>query len=110
MFVPDQDLCDHAVDLCQQLLRIDTITSVLARRQPDATVIPYLVPGFTDAKAFTRLGARWYGFAPVRLPSGVRFADLYHGTDERIPIDGLTWGTAVLADVVTRFASASGRS
>jgi len=88
----------------------DIITSVLARRQPDAAVVPYLVPGFTDAKAFSRLGARWYGFSPVRLPREVRFADLYHGTDERIPVEGLAWGTSVLAEVVTRFCGESSSS
>ncbi|MBW2529258.1 MAG: M20/M25/M40 family metallo-hydrolase [Deltaproteobacteria bacterium] len=87
---------------------LGTIRAVLAQRQPDATVVPYLVPGFTDAKAFTRLGARWYGFVPVRLPRGLRFADLYHGVDERIPIDGLAWGTSVLAEVVTRFCGQPG--
>jgi acetylornithine deacetylase/succinyl-diaminopimelate desuccinylase-like protein len=64
-----------------------------------------MIPGFTDAKSFTRLGARWYGFAPVKLPPGMRFADMFHGHDERIPIDGLRWGTEVLADVVTGFAA-----
>jgi len=61
-----------------------------------------VTPGFTDAKFFTRLGAKWVGFVPVRFPRGMRFADLFHGHDERIPIDGLAWGTEVLAEVVTR--------
>lgn len=82
----------------------DTIVSVLRDREPDAVVVPYLMPGFTDAKYFSRLGIKWYGFSPVKLPRGLRFAELYHGVDERIPVEGLRWGTAVLADVVTRFA------
>ncbi len=82
-----------------------TIAEVLEQREPDATTVPYLLPGYTDAKSFTRLGARWYGFSPVKLPRGMRFADLFHGHDERIPIDGLRWGTEVLAEVVTRFAT-----
>lgn len=82
----------------------DAIVLVLGQREPDAVVAPYLMPGSTDAKAFTRLGTRWYGFAPVKLPKGLRFADLYHGTDERIPVDGLRWGTEVLAEVVAEIA------
>src|SRR5262249_1790043 len=82
----------------------DAIVSVLAQREPDAVVAPYLIPGFTDAKAFARLGTRWYGFSPVKLPKGLRFAELYHGNDERIPVDGLRWGTEVLADVVAEIA------
>ena len=54
-------------------------------------------------KALAKLGIRWYGFSPV---SGMRFADLHHGHDERIPVEGLKWGTRVLAEVVTRFCAA----
>ena len=76
-------------------------------REPDAAVIPYMIPGFTDAKYFTQMGARWYGFSPVRIErgSGVKFAEMFHGHNERIPVDGLKWGAEVLWDVVLRFAS-----
>ncbi len=80
---------------------------MLADREPDAIPVPQLLPGFTDAKHFTRLGARWYGFAPMKLPQGLRFIDLFHGHDERIPVDGLKWGAEVLAEVVTSFAQSS---
>jgi len=82
---------------------LDTILSVMGETEPDAPVVPYLLPGFTDAKAFSLLGTRWYGFAPVKMPKHIRFADLFHGHDERIPVDGLRWGTQVLYDIVTRF-------
>jgi len=79
-----------------------TIQEVMAERAPGAPVVPFILQGFTDATAFTRLGARWYGFAPVRLPPTMRFADMFHGHDERIPVDGLAWGTLTLFDVVRR--------
>ena len=41
--------------------------------------------------------------APVKLPPDLKFADLFHGHDERIPVEGLTWGTEVLSDVLLRF-------
>jgi len=81
------------------------IVDVLQRREPDATVVPYLMPGYTDGKHFSKLGAKWYGFSPVKLPRGMKFGELFHGTDERIPIDGLKWGAEVLAEVVTRFCA-----
>lgn len=84
---------------------LDAIHATMADHAPGVPVVPYLLPGFTDAKAFTRLGARWYGFAPVRLPPEIRFADMFHGHNERIPVDGLRWGTEVLTDLVTRFTS-----
>jgi acetylornithine deacetylase/succinyl-diaminopimelate desuccinylase-like protein len=83
----------------------DTIAQVVAARDPGATCVPYLTPGFTDGKCFARLGTKWLGFAPVRLPRGLRFADLYHGNDERIPVEGLRWGAAALAEVVTRWCT-----
>jgi acetylornithine deacetylase/succinyl-diaminopimelate desuccinylase-like protein len=80
----------------------DIIKRQVLSREPDATVIPYMIPGFTDAKYFTQMGARWYGFSPVKIEkaSGIRFADMFHGNDERIPIAGLHWGTEVLHAVV----------
>jgi acetylornithine deacetylase/succinyl-diaminopimelate desuccinylase-like protein len=79
-----------------------TIHEVMAERAPGAPVVPFVLAGFTDATAFTRLGARWYGFAPVRLPPTMRFADMFHGHNERIPVDGLAWGTQTLWEVVCR--------
>jgi acetylornithine deacetylase/succinyl-diaminopimelate desuccinylase-like protein len=82
-----------------------TIREAVLAREPDAVVVPYMIPGFTDAKYFTSLGMKWYGFSPVKLPRGLKFADMFHGNDERIPVDGLKWGTEVLFDVVKRFTS-----
>lgn len=84
----------------------DVIARQIVAHEPDAVVVPYMIPGFTDAKYFTQLGARWYGFSPVRLEkdSGLRFADMFHGHDERIPVAGLHWGTRVLDAVVHEFA------
>jgi acetylornithine deacetylase/succinyl-diaminopimelate desuccinylase-like protein len=78
------------------------IHDVLTERAPGAPVVPFVLQGFTDAKAFTSIGAKWYGFAPVRLPPEIRFADMFHGHNERIPVDGLAWGTETLMAVVRR--------
>jgi acetylornithine deacetylase/succinyl-diaminopimelate desuccinylase-like protein len=89
----------------------DVMREAINEREPDATVVPYLIPGFTDAKYFTQTGARWYGFSPVRIEkgSGVRFAEMFHGHDERVPVDGLKWGAELLYDVVTRFCRYPGQ-
>ena len=81
----------------------------MAAAEPDAVVVPYLLPGFTDAKSFSKLGTRWYGFAPVKLPRDMRFADMFHGHNERIPVEGLRWGTEILRKVVVAFAGASSK-
>ncbi|HEX4418479.1 MAG TPA: M20/M25/M40 family metallo-hydrolase [Kofleriaceae bacterium] len=80
----------------------DAIKHQVEAREPGAVVVPYMIPGFTDGKYFTQMGARWYGFAPVKIEreSGIRFADMFHGHDERVPIAGLMWGAEVLDAVV----------
>lgn len=86
---------------------LDVIRRCIGEREPTATVVPYMIPGFTDAKYFTSLGTKWYGFSPVKIEasSGIRFADMFHGHNERVPIAGLTWGTELLHQVVTTFCS-----
>jgi acetylornithine deacetylase/succinyl-diaminopimelate desuccinylase-like protein len=80
-----------------------TLADAVRRADPEGIAVPYLVPGSTDARAFTRNGTTWYGFTPVRLPPGLPFAELFHGPDERIPVDGFRWGLRVLHDAVRRF-------
>jgi acetylornithine deacetylase/succinyl-diaminopimelate desuccinylase-like protein len=58
--------------------------------------VPYTLSGGTDAKAFAALGITGYGFAPLRLPPTLAFADLFHGVDERVPVDALEFGARVL--------------
>jgi acetylornithine deacetylase/succinyl-diaminopimelate desuccinylase-like protein len=80
----------------------DIIKRQVETREPGSLVVPYLIPGVTDGKFFTQMGARWYGFSPVKIErdSGIRFADMFHGHDERVPVAGLVWGTEVLDAVV----------
>ena len=61
-----------------------------------ARTVPYMLSGGTDAKAFGKLGVRGFGFSPLQLPPDLDFAALFHGVDERVPVDGLEFGTRVL--------------
>ena len=83
------------------------ILDVMGKRDPTLKVLPYMIPGYTDAAWLTRLGARWYGFSPIKLDTqaGPSFAELFHGIDERIPEDGFHWGLGALWEVVSRFAA-----
>ena len=51
--------------------------------------------GGTDAKYFADLGMRCFGFAPLRLPADLDFTALFHGVDERVPVDALEFGARV---------------
>jgi acetylornithine deacetylase/succinyl-diaminopimelate desuccinylase-like protein len=83
----------------------DHLAATVLRHDPTGHPLPYLIPGFTDAKAYTRLGTTCYGFAPVKFDPTheVNFTKMYHGHDERAPIDGLKWGLRVLYDAVHGF-------
>jgi acetylornithine deacetylase/succinyl-diaminopimelate desuccinylase-like protein len=71
------------------------MTASLLEEDPDALVAPYLMSGGTDAKHFTKLGMRAFGFAPLRLPAELDFTALFHGVDERVPVDALEFGARV---------------
>ncbi|MEU8458175.1 M20/M25/M40 family metallo-hydrolase [Streptomyces griseoaurantiacus] len=63
---------------------------------PEGDVVPYCMSGGTDAKQFARLGITGYGFAPLRLPEGFDYQAMFHGVDERVPVEALHFGVHVL--------------
>jgi acetylornithine deacetylase/succinyl-diaminopimelate desuccinylase-like protein len=63
---------------------------------PGARMLPYLLSGGTDNKALAMLGIRGYGFAPLKLPADLDFPGMFHGVDERVPLDALDFGHRVL--------------
>ncbi len=75
---------------------VDTMHSSILAEDPGATLLPYMLSGGTDAKSFQRLGIRCFGFAPLKLPAELDFSALFHGVDERVPVDALEFGTRVL--------------
>lgn len=77
------------------------IKEILERHDPGAVVVPTMIPGFTDAKAYDELGMKCWGFSPVKLPEGLNFAEMFHGVDERIPVDGYKFGVKALFELVT---------
>ena len=52
--------------------------------------------GGTDAKQFSRLGITGYGFSPLKLPVDLDYAAMFHGVDERVPVEALHFGVRVL--------------
>jgi acetylornithine deacetylase/succinyl-diaminopimelate desuccinylase-like protein len=75
---------------------VDAMTAALLAEDPDATAVPYMLSGGTDAKHFAPLGIRCFGFAPLRLPADLDFSGMFHGIDERVPTDALQFGQRVL--------------
>ncbi len=81
---------------------VDAMSAALRAEDPGARPVPYLMSGGTDAKSFSELGIRCFGFSPLLLPADLDFMSLFHGIDERVPIDALGFGVRVL----DRFLSA----
>ncbi len=75
---------------------VDAMVAAVSAEDPGAHVLPYMLSGGTDNKALSRLGITGYGFAPLRLPADLDFAGMFHGVDERVPVDALLFGTRVL--------------
>ena len=82
---------------------VDAVTDALRAHDPDATVFPYLLSGGTDNKSLSRLGIAGYGFAPLRLPADIDFPAMFHGVDERVPLDALVFGRQVLRDLLLAY-------
>jgi len=81
----------------------ELIKETIEAADPGSRAIPWMIPGATDNKFYSKLGAACYGFSPVRLEPHMPFGSLYHGNDERLPIEGFNWGLKVYAEVVLKF-------
>jgi acetylornithine deacetylase/succinyl-diaminopimelate desuccinylase-like protein len=107
------------VDMELQLLRHDpgppspdmglyeTLAGVLRSLDSSARPVPLLLPAVSDARHFARLGIQTYGFLPMQLPAEMRFMELVHAEDERIPVDALEFGTTAICRLLERFGEAA---
>ncbi|QIM16452.1 M20/M25/M40 family metallo-hydrolase [Leucobacter insecticola] len=82
---------------------VDAMTASLLKEDPEARVLPYLLSGGTDNKALSKLGITGYGFAPLRLPADLDFPGMFHGVDERVPLDAIDFGHRVLVDLLRTY-------
>jgi acetylornithine deacetylase/succinyl-diaminopimelate desuccinylase-like protein len=74
----------------------DAMSAALIAEDPQAMVVPYCLSAGTDAKWFSKLGIRCFGFSPLKLPPELDFSGMFHGINERVPVDGLRFGVRVL--------------
>ena len=82
---------------------VGAMVGALNRADPGAPVLPYLLSGGTDNKALSLLGITGYGFAPLQLPADLDFPGMFHGVDERVPLDALVFGRQVLGDLLANY-------
>jgi acetylornithine deacetylase/succinyl-diaminopimelate desuccinylase-like protein len=100
------------VDFTHQLISLEapsdtplvhTMGRLLDEEDPGCEVLPYMLAAGTDNKAMYTLGIQGYGFVPLRLPEELDFTGLFHGVDERVPIDALLFGRKVLARLMAEY-------
>ncbi|GGM50141.1 M20/M25/M40 family metallo-hydrolase [Microbacterium saperdae] len=82
---------------------VDAMVASIGRHDPGVPVIPYLLGAGTDNKALAALGITGYGFAPLKLPADLDFTGMFHGVDERVPVESLVFGQRVLTDLLRSF-------
>jgi acetylornithine deacetylase/succinyl-diaminopimelate desuccinylase-like protein len=85
----------------------DTLGGILRELDPAATPVPLLLPGVTDGRFFARLGIQTYGFLPMQLPEEMRFMELVHAEDERIPVEAVNFGANAIRRLLERFGEAT---
>lgn len=94
-------------DICQEAMGV--IRDVIKSRADGAPIVPTMIPGSTDSYFYAQNPRKkpvCLGFTPMRLPEDLRFAALFHGLNERIPVEGFRWGVEVLLEVVVKMCSA----
>ncbi len=87
---------DIAVETAFEGSLVKAMADALQEEDPGSKAVPYTLSGGTDLKSFSRLGIRGFGFAPLRLPRELDFSGMFHGVDERVPVDSLQFGVRVL--------------
>lgn len=90
------DIADIALETTFDGPTVDAMAAALRAEDSGARPVPYMISGGTDAKAFSTLGIRCYGFSPLKLPAGLDYWQLFHGVDERVPVSALQFGVRVL--------------
>jgi acetylornithine deacetylase/succinyl-diaminopimelate desuccinylase-like protein len=85
----------------------ETLGDILRSVDHSASPIPLLMPASTDGRHFAKLGIQTYGFLPMQLPAEMRFMELVHAEDERIPVDSLEFGTTAICRLLERFGEAA---
>lgn len=79
----------------------DALRRSLAKHAPEASLVPFMVPGGTDGRFLRPKGVVCYGFAPT-LPGTDE--KTVHGINERISVQSLEFGLKVLWDAVVDVA------
>jgi len=82
---------------------VEAMVGAIETHDPGVPVLPYLLGAGTDNKALATIGITGYGFAPLKLPRDLDFTGMFHGVDERVPLEALVFGQRVLTDLIRTY-------
>lgn len=83
----------------------ESMVEHLSGYDPEAVVVPMLLVGGTDGRHLAPRGLKYYGYSPIRLPAELKFMQLVHGHDERIPLAEYREGVSVFARTILDFCA-----
>jgi acetylornithine deacetylase/succinyl-diaminopimelate desuccinylase-like protein len=82
----------------------DALQRLVAQARPEATLLPRMTAGGTDATFFRDVGSVAYGFGVLsNRVTFDEFSSRFHGNDERIDVESLALTTQAWLDVCTDF-------
>jgi acetylornithine deacetylase/succinyl-diaminopimelate desuccinylase-like protein len=85
------------------LTQFELFASILREGDPASVPIPFLQPGATDGRHFSKLGIVTYGFLPLNNPEDFNGSPTVHAADERVPVSALEFGAECVYDAVMRY-------
>ena len=89
---------DKAIEVPFEGDLVESMCNALIKEDAVAIPVPSVMSGGTDNKALADLGIIGYGFSPLKLDADFDFMAMFHGVDERVPVEGLVFGARVLKD------------
>lgn len=89
---------DIALEVPFQGDLVDAMCAAIKKYDSEGIPVPFTMSGGTDNKALSKIGIIGYGFSPLKLDPELDFMALFHGVDERVPVDGLCFGVNVLKE------------
>ena len=94
--------------VCVETLAV--IAETVAKHANGAPILTTMIPGSTDSHFYSRNPRKrpiCLGFTPIRFPPNIRFSKIFHGVNERVPVEGFKWGVHVLTEVVFKLCNAT---
>jgi acetylornithine deacetylase/succinyl-diaminopimelate desuccinylase-like protein len=79
---------------------VDSLRATIQQRHPGAAVLPFVMPGGSDAQKLAAIGIDGYGFTPLVLPRGFPYLELFHAVNERVPVSAVEDGYGLLEHFV----------